>query len=812
LSELLQDLKFGFRTLRRSPGFAIVALLTIAIGIGANTAIFSYIDGVFLRPLPYPGADRMVRVLETTPKGTPYRNSTLNYLDWAKQATVFEYLCPSSWGFVALTGIDLPVQVASERVGSHFFDVFTARAMLGRTFVEGEDQPGRDRVVVISHSFWVSQFASDPNVIGRTILLDGDPFTVIGVMPAGTFDLTMTKLWRPLAFSPDEMNREYRWFSCWARLKPGVTLEQARVQMNALAARDAHDFPKEDKGWGIAVDPLRAILVGDDKKYSLFLAMAAVGMVLLIACANLANLTLARGVAREREVAIRAALGAGRWRLVRQFLTESLLLSVAGSALGLAVAYGGLAGLKALIPPNYLPPNTYVAMDGRILVFLLALAVLTGLAFGLYPAIKASRPNLIHSIKQGGLGASSGSASGGFRSALVVVEVSLAFVLLAGAGLLIRSFIKLQQVDTGFDSTNVITAWMPIAPKRFSSVSQLTTYLHAVVDRIASLPGVRDVSLTSAPPMQGWGYGMYFQIVGKQAPEKAKRPICYFKMVSPSYFHALGMHLRRGRFLNDHDLSGAAPAGVINETMAQKYFGNVDPVGQHILIQQIEFGKNEPGAEVPWEVVGVVADEKLAGLSAENDKSPGIYVPTEQSPQIYQGLVIRTVTDAGVLERSIPVALHEVDSNQTLVGLETLDETKSRSVGEERLRSVLLGVFAGVALLLSAIGLYGVISYSVVQRTREIGIRTALGATNGDILWLILRSGLSLTLIGLVIGFAGSLGVAQVLASLLFAVGKYDIVTLCTAVGLLVAMAVLASYIPARRAVRVNPIVALRYE
>jgi len=812
MSDLLQDLRFGFRSLRRSPGFAIVALLTIAVGIGANTAIFSYIDGVLLRPLPYPDADRMVRILEKPPRGGTYRDSTLNYLDWEKQNTVFEYLCASQWSFIALTGIDLPVQVPSERVRTHFFNVFPDKTMLGRTFVDGEDQLGRDHVTVLSHSFWVSQFASDPKIIGRTILLDGDPYTVIGVMRAGNFDLTLTKLWRPMAFSTDEMSRDYRWFSAWATLKPGVTLEQARVQMDALAMRTAHDFPDADKGWGVAVDSLESIRVGSDKKQSLLLLMAAVGMVLLIACANLANLTLSRGVAREREIAVRAAIGAGRWRLVRQLLTESLLLSVVGCALGVGVAFGGLAGLKMVIPENYLPPNTYVAMDGRILAFVIALALLTGLAFGLYPAIKASRPDLNHSIKQGGIGASAGRSSRGLRSALVVVEVSLAFVLLCGAGLLIRSFFKLQQVDTGFDSTNVVTAWLPISPKRFTDVTQLTTYLHQIVDRVGAMPGVRDVALTSAGPMQGWGYGMYFQIVGKKAPDPAKRPVCYFKMVSPSYFRALGMHLKRGRFLSEHDVNGAAPAGVINETMAKKYFGNEDPVGQHLLIGQIQFGKGEPGTDIPWEVVGVVADEKLAGLSAENDKSPGVYVPIEQSPQIYQGLVIRTVNDVRLLERALPVALHEIDSNQTLLQLETLDDTKARSVGEQRLRSVLLGVFGGMALLLSAMGLYGVISYSVVQRTREIGIRTALGATSGNILWIVLRSGLTLTAIGLVIGFAGSLGVAQALSPMLFEVGKYDPVTLCLVVAVLTGMTVLASYIPARRATRVSPIVALRDE
>ncbi|MGA2017673.1 MAG: ABC transporter permease [Opitutaceae bacterium] len=812
MEELLQDLRYCCRSLWKSPGFTAVALLTLGIGIGANAAIFSYVDGVFLRPLAYPDADRMVRVTERPPRGGTFRISTLNYLDLERQTSVFECIAAQQWGFVALTGIEIPIEVPSERVRARFFDVFKIRPVLGRTFVEGEDQPGRDHVAVISHAFWVSPFGSDPKIIGRSILLNGEPYTVIGVMPAGAFDLTATRIWRPLAFTNGDMTRDARWYNAWAKLKQGVTLEQARAQLNALALRNAHDFPDADKGWGFAVDSFRSILVEGDVKRSLWLLMAAVGMVLLIACANLTNLTLARGVAREREVAVRAALGAGRWRLVRQFLTESLLLALGGGALGLLVAYGSLVSLKTVIPENYLPPSTYVSMDGRILVFVLALAVLTAVIFGLYPAIKASRPNLIQSIKEGGIGTSTGGSSRGIRAALVVAEVALAFVLLSGAGLLIRSFMRLQQVDTGFDATNVITAWLPFYPKHFASEAEFKVYLRRITDRIGALPGVRDVALTTAIPMQGWGYGMRFQIVGRKPADEAHKPGCYFKMVSPSYFRALGMRLVRGRFLGPNDLSGAAPATVINQTMAKKFFGDEDPIGQQILVAKIEFDKDEPGAEIPWGIVGVVADEKLRGLSAENDQSPGMYVTTDQSPQTYQAVIIRTATDPKTLERAIPIALMDVDRNQTVQMMATLEEIKAKSVGEQRLHSLVLGVFAGVALLLAAIGLYGVISYSLLQRTREIGIRAALGASSANIRWLMLRSGLSLAAAGLLIGFAGSLAAAQVLSSLLFGVGRHDAVTLLSVVSVLGAMALLASYIPARRATRINPIIALRYE
>jgi len=812
VSELLQDLKFGIRALWKSPGFATVALLTIAIGIGANAAIFSYVDGVLLRPIPYPNVERMVSVLEKPPGGGRNGISTLNFLDWQKQNTVFDYMAAQQWGQVTLTGVETPARIVSERVGSHFFEVFGTLPALGRTFAEGEDQPGRDHVVVISYSFWASQFSKDPAIIGRVMTLDGEPYTVIGVMPAGVFDRTATKMWRPLAFAPENMTRDFHWFGAWGKLKAGVTLEQARVQMDSIATRISHDFPKSNKGWGVGLDSFASVLVGQELRLSLYMLMGAVCMVLLIACANLANLTLARAMAREREVAIRAALGAGRWRLVRQFITESLLLSLGGGALGVLVAYAGLAGLRLLGASDYLPPSAYVSMDGRVLAFVFLLSVLTGLIFGLVPALRASRPDLTNSLKQGGQGASTGRVRHLLRGTLVVVEVALAFVLLSGAGLLIRSFFRMENVDTGFDSTNVITAYLPIPSKRFPTAAEFNGYLDRITERIGALPGVRDVALTSALPLQGWGYGMPFQIEGSKAVDVAHRPACFFKMVSPAYFKTLKIRLTKGRFLSEKDIKGAAPVAVINETMATKYFPKGDSIGKRILVSEIAYAGTQLGAEVPWEVVGVIADEKVGGLSADNEWSPGMYVTEVQSPQKGQGLVVRTGVDPSAMQLSIQRAVREIDKDQILDYVKTLDQVKADSVGGERLRSLLLGIFAGVALLLSAIGLYGVISYSVLQRTREIGIRTALGATSSNILGLVLKNGLTLTAIGLLIGLAGAFGFSQVLASMLFKVGKYDPITLAVVFGLLASIALLACFFPARRAARVNPLVALRDE
>jgi putative ABC transport system permease protein len=812
LNEILQDLKFGLRNLLKSPGFALIALSTIGVAIGANAAIFSFVDGILLKRLPYEEPDRIVRVLEKPPGGGRNGISTLNYLNWASQNTVFQYIAGQSWGTASLTGVENPVQIPCEQVSVHFWDIFGVSPALGRNFVDGEDQLGREHVAVINNAFWVSQFASDPKVLGRVMILDGEPYTIVGVLPPGRTDLTATKIWRPLAFPKGNMTRDFHWFGAWARLKPGVSLQQAQTQMDALAIRIAHDYPKSNKGWGIGLDTFPSVTVNPYLRTSVLVLMGAVGMVLLIGCANLANLTLARGFSRQREVAIRAALGAGRWRLMRQFLTESLLLSLGGGALGVFVAYAGLAALKATMPDGTLPPNVQVEMDARVLLFVLGLSLLTGVLFGIVPALKATRGDLAESIKEGALGMSSGSSSHVFRGALVVAEVALAFVLLAGAGLLIRSFLLMQVVETGFDSTGVVTAYLPIAPTKFHTAEEFKAYMHRITDAVGAVPGVRDVAVTSALPMQGWGYGMPFQIEGAKNVDVANRPDCFFKMVGPTYFRALGIRLVKGRLLSERDVKGAPPAAVINETMAKKFFPDKNPIGERIRIEEIAFAETKLGPEIPWEVVGVIADEKIGGLGQSNDYSPGVYVTYEQSPQTGQAIVVRGKTESPLLQKSIRSAIHGVNPDQIVDSMKTLEQIKHESVGYDRFRTSLMGIFAGVALVLAAIGLYGVISYSVLQRTREIGIRSVLGASPASILGLVLRSGLMLTATGLVIGMGASFGLAQFLSSMLFNVGKYDPVTFSAVAALLLLIAAAACLLPARRAMRVDPMVALRYE
>ena len=807
---LLNDIRFALRVIRNSPGFTTVAVLILALGIGANTAIFSFVDAVLLKPLPYPHPEELVMVWEKPPQGERNGISTLNFLDWKNQNTVFTAMAAQTGGSVTLTGIDKPVQLRGSRVSAHYFDIFGVKPMLGRTFAPDEDQLGKERVVVLSHRIWESRFGADRSIIGRTISLDSQPYTVIGVMPAGnSFDRGWNDVWTPLAFEPKDLTRNFHWMISWARLRPGATLEQARSQMKSVAARIEHDYPDSNKGWSVTVDRYLDRVVEDNLRRSLYVLLSAVGAVLLIGCANLANLLLARGAGREREVAIRSALGAGRRRLIRQFLTESLLLAGLGGAVGVVVGFGLMTALKTWIPRYLLPSEADVRLDGRVFLFTAGIVILTGLLFGMAPAVHAAHTDLGGSLKEGGRGATASRRGKQLRNALVITEVALAFVLLSGATLLIRSFYRLQQVDPGFETTNVITMWLPMTSEQYPDGPHIVSYLGQVMNKIEAVPGVRGAATTTALPLEGWGWGMPFLIEGQPEVDRANRPGCFYKMVSPSYLSALGMRLVKGRWLAETDSGGAVPVTVINESMAKRYLKNQDPIGKRILIQQVIPGKHELGPEVPWQVVGVVADEKVDGL---DDSSPGVYVSYKQSPVIGTALVVRGAMDPNHLVNAIQGSVWELNKNQALDDIKTLEQIKSESVGGNRLRTALLGAFAGLALLLAAVGIYGVVSYSVAQRTHELGVRAALGASRWDQLRVVLGSGMFLTFLGLGIGVLGALGLTRLLASLLFGVSPRDPWSMAVVVLILAAVALAACYIPARRATHVDPMVALRYE
>jgi putative ABC transport system permease protein len=811
MTSLLQDLRYSARMLAHSPGFAIVALVTLALGIGANTAIFTFVDGILLKPLPYENADRIVRVLEKPPRGERNGISALNFLDWQNGNDVFDFMAAQTGGGATLTGVAEPVLLRGGRVSSAYFDIFGIKAERGRTFLPGEDQAGKDHVVILSHALWVSRFGADPSILNRTILLDNEPHTVVGVLPAGSaFDRAFNQFWRPLAFEPSNMTRNFHWLTSFARLKKGVSLEEAKSHMNVIGARIERDFPASNKGWGVVVERYSDVIVGQDTRTALSVLMIATGMVLLIGCANLANLALARGVSREREIAIRASLGAGRWRLACQFLTENVLLSVCGGLLGILVGYAMMKWMQSLIPPYSFAREANITMDFRVLLFALGISIVTGFLFGLAPAIQATSPDLVSSMKTSSRSATSTGSRKWFRDILIITEVTLAFILLVGSGLMMRSFFRLLNVDTGFDSANVLTMGLPTSTKQYPDASRLNLYLHQIRAAVEAVPGVRESALSCAPPLQGTCYGMPYQVAGREVVDVANRNGGFYKVVSPSYFSALGLHLVRGRALTDHDTKSSPPVLVINERMAKREFPNEDPVGKRIMIEEIVPGKTELGPDLSWEVVGVVHDERINGVADE--RSAGFYVSNEQTPVYFNTLNVKGAVDVVTLQKSVEAAIHSVNKDQPVTDILTLERIKDQALASNRLQSVLLGVFAGLALVLSAIGIYGVISYSVAQRTQELGIRAALGASKPGLLWLVLRRGLILTFAGLALGVAGALGLTSLMASLLYNIGARDPMTMAAVAAVLIAVAAFACYVPARRATKVDPLVALRYE
>jgi putative ABC transport system permease protein len=811
VSSLLQDLRYAARTLINSPGFTIVAILTLALGIGANTAIFSFVDGVLLKPLPYDEPDRIVRVMEKPPFGERNGISTLNFLDWQKDNEVFDFMAGQTGGGVTLTGVDEPVQLRGGRVSAHFFEIFGIKPVLGRGFASDEDQFGKHRVVILSNVLWANRFGADPSIIGRTILLDNQPHTVIGVLPAGSaFDRAFNQLWRPLAFEPSNMTRNFHWMVSFARLKKGVSLEQAKANMTAIGKRIEKAYPDSNKDWGVLVERYADTLIGPELRTGLLVLITATGMVLLIGCANLANLALARGISREREVAVRASLGAGRWRLIRQFLTENVLLSICGGTLGIAIGYGILKWLQLSIPPYSFAREVDVAMNGRVLLFAAAISVFTGMLFGMVPALQATAPDVAGTMKEGGRGTTGSGARKRLRDVLMVAEVALAFVLLVGSGLMMRSFFRLMNVDIGFNATSVLTMGLPIATERFPDPARLNLYLREVRAAVETVPGVLETAFSCAPPMQGTCYGMPMQVANKPMVDRANRKGGFFKIVSPSYFATLRLTLVRGRVLTERDTKGAPPVLVINERLVKQFFDKEDPIGQRILIQEIVPGKTELGSEIPWEVVGIVRDEKLFGMT--DVRSAGVYVSNEQTPSYFMTLSARTAVDPLTLQKPIAAAIHTVDKNQALSDVRTVEQIKEQSLVANRLQSILMAIFAGVALLLAGIGIYGVISYSVAQRTHEIGIRAALGASEKSLLGLVLGRGVLLTVVGLAIGLSGAWGLTRLMENILYGVGVRDPATMVSVAAVLAAVAITACYVPARRATKVDPMVALRYE
>ncbi|MDQ3803685.1 MAG: ABC transporter permease [Acidobacteriota bacterium] len=809
LETLWQDLRYAARTLRTRPGFAAVAVLTLALGIGANTAIFSVVNAVLLRPLPYEDPERIVRIGGTNQRrGAALGSfSPQDFFDWRERANVFEALAAYDGWSPSLTGAGEPERVEAARVSPGFFGVLKVSPALGRDFLPAEEQRGNHLSVILSHPFWQRRFGGDPRVIGRSLTLNGHGYTVVGIMPAGFAgpkftggDFEQAELWAPFAPDLSQWTRDGRSVdAAIARLKPGVSLAQAQAELDAIAAQLQRQYPDTNAGIGAAAASLHEQAVGAIRP-ALLTFLVAVGLVLLIACANVANLLLARAAARQKEIAVRMALGAGRARIVRQLLTESVLLAGLGGAAGLLLALWATSLLVAL-GSDAIPRPDEIAVDARVLGFTLGVSLLTGIAFGLAPALAASRPDLNETLKEGGRSQTFGRGRKRVRGVLVVSEVALSLLLLIGAGLLVKSFVRLRRVDPGFDPRHVLTmnAFLPGA--RYPEEWQHAAFFEKVLERVRALPGVESASVVSNLPVSGNYDRISLYVEGQTPAAREDIPDAERYMVDAEYFKTMRIPLLGGRPFNDRDTAEAPPVVIVNESVARRFWPGESAVGKRV--------RTDPSR--PWlTVVGVVGEVRHYSLEAAPNMQ--LYLPHRQVPSQVMTFAVRSAGDPGAQAAAVRGQVWAVDKDQPVYDVRTMGQLLSESLAQRRFTMLLVGVFAGVALLLAAVGLYGVMNYAVAQRTHEIGIRMALGAQRGDVLRIMLGQGMALTLGGVGLGLVAAAGLTRVLESLLYGVSALDPAVFAGVTFILIAVAFLACCIPARKATRVDPIVALRYE
>jgi putative ABC transport system permease protein len=817
MGTLVQDLKYGVRVLLKSPAFAAVAVIVLALGIGANTAIFSVVNAVLLRPLPYQDPGHLVQVWHVPPAKsfpgmTEFSVSAANYLDWRDQNHVFEQLAIYTYATLNLSGKGQPESVTSAVVSPNFFSTLRVRPLLGRAIAAGEDQLGHANVVVLAHAFWREHFGSDPKIVGQNITLNQQSYTVVGVMPPRFQMPPAVQIWTPLAWTDKEKAvRGEHHFGVIGRLNPGIELKQAQAEMNMISSRLEQQYPADDKGWGAVVVPLREQLVGSVRP-ALLVLLGAVAFVLLIACANVANLMLAKTLSRRKEIAIRSALGATRGRIVQQVLSETVLLAMAGGILGLLIAHVGVRLISAFLA-NQLSLSPEINLDGWVLGFTLTVSVLTGILAGLAPALRLTKTDLNEALKQGLSRTDADSGGKRTRGVLVVSEVALSLMLLIGAGLMIRSLWMLRSVDPGLDPSNVLTmtVGIPVPSTRFPTPLQQSNFFNDVLRHVRALPGVESAGVIDALPLTGGGSTQPIAIEGRPAQQMADQPEVAVRTISPGYIHSMHIPLLRGRDLNDDDSAGRPRAILMSESMAKRFWPNENPIGQHLTMTFSPDG--------PREIVGIVGDVKDSGLDVV-DPVATLYLPLAQlsTPQpggwtsFPMSLVVRTNSNPSSLTSAVTGAVHQVDSELPLLQIRTMQDVVGESLSQQRFNMQLLAVFAALALLLAAIGIYSVLSYSVKRRVREIGIRMALGAQVRDVLRLILIEGMRPTLIGVAIGLAGALALGRVLSNLIYGVKPTDPITFGAVSLMLATVGLFASLIPAHRASRVEPMKTLRDE
>ncbi len=808
MMNLARNIRFGLRLLAKNFGFTCVALLALTLGIGANTAIFTVVYATLLAPLPYPNPDQLVIVWSKI-NGNRNGVSAGDFLDWKQQSTVFQDLCAWTGGNYSLSTSDHPEMIQTRLTTPGFNNMVGTPFFLGRDILPEEGVVGRDRVVVMTHRLWVERFGSDREIIGKPIRLNGEPYTVVGVLAAGQPDRLESQLFVPLAFKPEQINHDFHFVLVMGRLKPGVTLQQANANMDSVTRHIAEVYPKSNKGWSAAVEPLKNDFISKDLIKNIWLLMGAVGFILLIACVNVANLLLARGTVRQKEIAERASLGATRGQLFAQFLTESLALSLIGGVLGVSLAWGLLKIIVSFIPPFTLPSEADIRVNLPVLFFSLAATLLAGVLFGCAPAWQTARLNLNDVLKESGRSAVSAGRHG-LRRTLVVIEFALALTLLAGAGLVIHSFWKLSRVDLGFRQDHILTFFLPVTNERFSTPEQINAFYRLLLEKVGALPGITAVSASTGMPIIGTNFGMPFNLAGQAVSDPSSRPGAGFTMVTPEFFKTFGIQIEKGRAITEQDVAGGLPVAVVNETFAKKYLSNVDPLTQRLAVEQLIPGVTKLGPPIEWQIVGVYHNVHNGGV--RGDGFPEIVVPFWQSPWPQAGLAVRTFGDPASMTKSITAVVRSVDPNLPLDQVKTMDQLVDESLAGDRFSTVLFSSFAGVALLLAAIGIYGVMSFAVAQRTHEIGLRIALGAGPNQVLRLVLQEGMVLAFLGLLVGLAGTYFVGRVMKTLLYQVNAMDPAAISAVATVLLLSAFFACYIPARRATQVDPMVALREE
>jgi putative ABC transport system permease protein len=809
MSPLLFDLRYALRGLRRTPGFAIVVLLTLALGIGANSAIFSVVNTVLLKPLPYKEPERLVTIFHDYPALKLEAPITApGFKDYRDRSRSFQYLAVGTGWAANLTGNGEPERLTASRVSQQFFPALGVPPLYGRGFLVPEEEPGNDKVVVLGYRLWNRLFAGEPSAIGKRISLNGDSYEVVGIMPSSFIDPwnRASELWAPLALTPAQRESRNEYLNVTARLKPGVSIEQAQADLTSLAKALDAERGGDASGYGLLAKPVTKVLVGNIRA-ALFVLLGAVGFVLLIACANVANLFLVRATGRHKEIALRTALGAQRWPLIRQLLVESMTLSLLGGALGLAIAWGSVRLLIAFNPGN-IPRLDELGLDASVVIFTALVSIITGVAFGLFPALRATRSNLHESLKEGGRAGSADRVGAFVRRSLVVAEVALALTLLVGGGLLLRSFSRLSSVDPGFDSRNLLTFNLSLPSTKYPSDTVRRAFFAEAITKLSALPGVQGVAVASVLPFSGnWSTGS-FNVEGYEVPPDAPSPWGDQRVVSAGYFETMGAPLVAGRYLDATDRLGGFRVAVVDDEFVKRFY----KPGESAIGKRLWFGEATPNDSTRFiTIVGVVGHARHEGLDAEPRVQ--VYRPFAQAGGGGGGtMVLRTTGDPLRMVPAVRTAIHEIDRDMPLAGIHTMEEMIGTSMSQRRLSTILLGTFSALALLLATIGIYGVMSYTVSQRQREIGIRMALGASRDGVLRLVLRQGMTLAIIGVVIGLFGAFALTRLVASQLYGIQATDPATFVVVTLLLTTVALVASLVPAMRATRVDPVIALREE